>query len=385
MIRRSFAAALTLLIVLVVAQPHDAGALMTLRRGDAPPPFALPDLAGKRVGSEVLTGAPAAVLFWSTWSPRSAEMLDDFARHAAAYAGAGLRIVAINSDGENLSASQRAAIREYAAGRNPPFPVLLDANLKTFAAWGVMAYPTEVVLDAGGRIAYVLPGYPETLRDELEEAIRGALGLASAPQGAPQARSGPQEEAAMLAGLGRRFLALGDLGRARESLVKAAAADPASLEDAIMAARISLALGSVAEAERLARQVSPEVINRGDLRYLLGSLMLFKGDLDAAERTFSALRERLPAEGWGEWGLGLVSLARDDHRTALVSLERAARLQPQNPEAAAFVRRHFRDSCLRQEAFEEEAGFVRLFPELAEVRERYCKVYAPHPAAAAQP
>ena len=86
---------------------------MTLRPGDAPPPFTLADLSGRRVGSDTLAGGASVVLFWSTWSPRSAEMFDDFKRHAAAYAGSGLKIVAINIDGENLGPAQKSAIREY--------------------------------------------------------------------------------------------------------------------------------------------------------------------------------------------------------------------------------------------------------------------------------
>jgi len=370
------------LVAIALLVPTGAGALMDLRPGDVPPAFALPDLAGKRTGSEVLAGSASVVLFWSTWSPRSAEMFDDFKRHAAAYAGKGLKLVAINIDGENLGAAQKGAIREYVAARELPFPVLLDEGLKTFAAWGVMAHPTEVVLDAGGRIAYVLPGYPETLRDELEEAIRKALDIAAPPAVARQALSEAQEEARTQASLGRQFLAKGDPERAREAFRRAAAADETSLDAAIMVARVSLSLGSPVEAEQLARQVSPETINRGDLRYLLGNLILFKGDLDAAERTFHALQERLPAEGWGPWGLGQVALARGDHRGSLSWLEQAARLQPENLEATAFVRRHFRDSCQRQESFEEEAGFVKIFPALAEVKERYCRVFAPRPPAA---
>jgi len=240
-----------------------------------------------------------------------------------------------------------------------------------------MADPTEVVLDAGGRIAYVLPGYPETLRDELEEAIKKVLGMATHPTVATQALSAPQEESLALAGLGRQFLAKGDPERAREAFRRAAAADPTSLVAAIMVARVSLSLGSPVEAEQLLRQDSLEAINRGDLRYLLGSLMLFKGDLGDAERTFRVLQDQLPAEGWGHWGLGLVALARGDHRGALASMEQAARLQPENPEAAAFVWKHFRDSCQRQESFAEEAGFVKIFPALAETKERYCRVFAP--------
>ena len=109
---------------------------MNLRPGDAPPPFALADLSGRRVGSDALAGGAAVVLFWSTWSPRSAEMLDDFKRHAATYAAKGLKVVAINIDGENLGAAQQAAIREYAAARELPFPVLLDEGSEDLLGLG---------------------------------------------------------------------------------------------------------------------------------------------------------------------------------------------------------------------------------------------------------
>jgi Tfp pilus assembly protein PilF/peroxiredoxin len=383
MSRRTTAIVLTALLLTL---PCDAGALMSLRVGDAPPPFELADLAGNRVGSDALAGAPSVVLFWSTWSPRSAEMFDDFTRHAAAHAARGLKIVAINIDGENLGAAQRAAVREYAASRALPFPVLLDEGLKTFAAWGVMAHPTEVVLDAGGRIAYVLPGYPETLREELEAEIGRALGIATAPAAAAAAPVAPQEEAARThASLGRHFLARGDLERAREEFQKAAAADPSSLEASVTVARTALALGSRAEAEHLARQVSPDAINRGDLRFLLGNLMLSKGDLAAAERTFRALHERLPSEGWGAWGLGIVALARGEHREALRLMQQASRMQPQNLEATALMLRHYRDRCQRRLPLPEEEGFVAVFPALAELRERYCRLFAPRPQATEAP
>jgi tetratricopeptide (TPR) repeat protein len=360
---------------------------MNLRPGDAPPPFGLADLAGKRVGSDTLAGAPSVVLFWSTWSPRSAEMFDDFKRHAAAYAGKGLKIVAINIDGENLGAAQKTAIREYAAVRELPFPVLIDEGLATFSSWGVMAHPTEVVLDPGGRIAYVLPGYPLSLREELEDAIRKALGVPVTPQREATTSVGfvPQGMALQHYNLGRQLLAKGDHEKALEAFRRAAVADPAFLDAAVMTARVSLAFGSLAEAEQLARQVSPEVINRGDLRYLLGGLMLAKGDPDAAERAFRGLRERFPQEGWGEWGLGQTALARGDRAGALSRFKEARALQAENPEGEAFVRRYFRDRWLRRESTPEDEAFVSMFPLLGDIRERYRKLFgavdAPAPAA----
>ena len=367
----------TVLALLPLLLPGRAEALMNLRPGDAPPPFVLSDLTGKQVGSEALAGAPSVVLFWSTWSPRSGEMLDDFKRHAAAYGGKGLKIVSINIDGENLGAAQKATIREYAVARDLPFPVLLDEDLRTFSSWGVMAHPTEVVLDAGGRIAYVLPGYPLSLREELEEAIRKALGVPAVPQREATTSVGfvPQGMALQQYNLGRQLLGKGDPEKALEAFRRATNADPGFLEAGVMTAGVSLASGDLGEAERLARQVSPEAINRGDLRYLLGNLMLAKGEKDAAERAFRGLQERLPQEGWGEWGLGQVALARGDYAGALAQFQAARALQAVNPEGESFVRRHFRDRWMRRETVPEEEGFITAFPALGETRERYRKLF----------
>ena len=245
-----------------------------------------------------MAGGASVVLFWSTWSPRSAEMFDDFKRYAAAYAGKGLKIVAINIDGENLGPAQKAAIREYASTRELPFPVLLDEGLRTFSAWGVMAHPTEVVLDDAGRIAYVLPGYPLSLREELEDAIRKALGVPVTPQRETTSSVAYLPQGDGVAALQSRPPAARQ-GRSRGRRSRRSAAlrppTPPFSKPPVMTARVSLAFGSLAEAEQLARQVSPEVINRGDLRYLLGGLMLAKGDLEAAQRAFRGLQEQLSA------------------------------------------------------------------------------------------
>ena len=77
-----------------------------------------------------------------------------------------------------------------------------------------------------------------------------------------------------------------------------------------------------------------------------------------------------------------MALARGDHRARSRCSSRRRALQPENLEAAAFVRRHFRDRCLRRRAVPEEEGFVKIFPALAEIKERYRRVFAPRPPAA---
>jgi tetratricopeptide (TPR) repeat protein len=248
-----------------------------------------------------------------------------------------------------------------------------------------MAHPTEVVLDAAGRIAYVLPGYPLSLREELEVALRRVVGIEAAPRREAPVSVGavPQGMALQHFNLGRRLLAKGDTDKALEAFRRAAAADPAFLDAAIMVARVSLATGDLAAAEQLARQVTPEMVNRGDLRYLLGGIMLARGDTAAAAEAFRELRELLPREGWGEWGLGQTALASGENAAALGLLREARALQPENPEGEAFLRRHFRERWLRRETVPDEDGFVGLFPDLGEMRERFRKLFGAAGSAAA--
>jgi peroxiredoxin Q/BCP len=368
-----FRRAAAFLFLLLACPAAPAGALMSLRPGDAAPAFALPDLSGGSLALGDLAGRPAVVVFFSTWSPRSAEVLEDFKAYHAAYATRGLAIVAIDTDGENLDAARTALVREYVAAHAPPYPVLLDGRLAAFAAWGVEAQPTEVILDAAGRIRYVLAGYPLTLRDELREEIERALGIAAPPpSGATTAAQAPAGMARQHFNLARQLLARGEPERAVEELRRSAEEDPTFFDAALLRARVALALGDLPTAEQFVRRTAPEAVGRGDLRYLLGGIMLRKGELDGAERAFRGLRERSPREGWGAWGLGLVALARGDRAAALADLREARELQPENVEGEAWLRHWVRDRCLRQDAGADDEAIVQLFPALAEIEERYC-------------
>jgi peroxiredoxin len=154
---------------LVSATPAEA--LTGIENDMIPPPFTLPDDNGEEVSLSSFQGSPLAIIFWSTWSPRSKEILEDFREHHSKYSSEGLKIIAINIDGEKLNNLQHNEIREYASSMALPFPILYDDELLTFASYGVMAHPSFVLIDSGGKVAYSLGGYPLSLREELRENI----------------------------------------------------------------------------------------------------------------------------------------------------------------------------------------------------------------------
>jgi tetratricopeptide (TPR) repeat protein len=363
--------------VLCLLTPRAAPALQGVETGRKAPPFSLADASGKTYSLDYLAGSPGAVVFWSTWSPRSAEILEDFREYHRLYAGSGLRIVAVNIDGENLDYRRKTAMLAAAEERDLPFPVLLDEHLEAFVTYGVMAHPSVVVVDREGLIAYSLGGYPLSLREELRDHLLKVLGLYVEPETPVVKAPLPARRVKALRHyrLGLNLQAKGRSGRALEAFDKAVGKDPSFFEPAIMAARVSLSAGDPERAEDLLRRIDAETLNRNDLRFLMGNLLLFKENDDGAEKIFRRLLEKSPGEGWGPWGLGLVSLSRGDVESALEWMVKASSLPPESPEAEAYLRSYLKTAWIRREAPPHEEELVSLFPSLAELRDRYRKMY----------
>jgi tetratricopeptide (TPR) repeat protein len=163
--------------------------------------------------------------------------------------------------------------------------------------------------------------------------------------------------------------------RALAAFRRARERDPSFLDPAVMIARLSLIEGDVEEAESVLRSADPALLNRDDLRFLLGYLMLVKGSEEKAEKAFLNLQRRSPESGWGLWGLGLVALSLDDAGGALEKMEAASALTPRLPEAEARVRTYLVGIWMRGDSAPREEGFLALFPSLTDLRDRYRKLF----------
>ncbi len=381
-LRRGLLAAAWIFFLPCILPAAEAAAMKNLAVGQAAPAFSLGDVEGKAFESSSLAGAPAVVIFWSTWSPRSADMLADAGKIFQELSPKGLKVVAVNVDGENLSADRRREITDYAARMALPFPVLVDDRLAAFAAFGVVAHPSAAVLDAGGRTVYIINGYALSQREEFRDAILKVLGLYVEPE-APKAATAvyvPKGGALQFFNMGRQMMEMGQADKAMDYLNKSMERDPSFMEPFIAAARLSLTEGDLPRGEEMLKKLDPEAINRNDVRFLLGYLMLLKEKPAGAEAIFKSIADKAPAEGLGQWGLGLVALARGDGAAAAL-MEEAAKARPELFEAKAYLRRHFSGIWMKGESAPEEARFIALVPTLGETKERYRKLFSPGPAA----
>jgi len=208
-------------------KPSISAAFKSVQVGQKPPAFALKDLAGKEwKSSEIYPGKITAVVFWATWSPRSAEVIRDLEALRTAIGPDKLQVVTVNCEHPSISSADRQAIAAVAKELGFSGPALVDDGLTAFNDYGAMALPSSLIVGPDGVAAYMLAGYPMTLRAELSDAVRKAAGLPTEAETRPVPEYVPKNHALMYYNLGRQLASKGQEEKALAQLLISVEKDP---------------------------------------------------------------------------------------------------------------------------------------------------------------
>jgi len=184
-----------------------AATLQELQVGGEAPDFRLPSLNGEsRTFAELKGEKLTMVVFWSTWSNKSTQALDDLQQLYSQYRGRGLSVIAINADGQTMSKEGMAAVKAMVADLKLEFPVLVDQQLATFHDFGVIALPSTVILDGERIIKYELSGYPLVGSGEMKNLVVSALEGEHAVAVVPKQGRQPSKSALRLYNMGKTTL-----------------------------------------------------------------------------------------------------------------------------------------------------------------------------------
>jgi len=107
--------------------------------------------------------------FWASWCPPCLREMPSMERLRLKMAGRPLEIVALASaEGPN-------DVKPFLSKMKLGFPILLDADGSNTKRWKVFALPTSFLLDAKGRVRYVLTGPVEWDEGEALRIIESML------------------------------------------------------------------------------------------------------------------------------------------------------------------------------------------------------------------
>ena len=136
----------------VAAAHAGASGFRLLEPGAPAPTFSLKGLDGElhQVGADA--GRPELLFFWSVYCPNCKEAMPGLVDLYRRWAPKGLRVWAVNVDGERFS----NAVRAYVRGMDLPFPVVydrLEGDLLVAAdPLGVTKTPTLYLVGPEGRV-----------------------------------------------------------------------------------------------------------------------------------------------------------------------------------------------------------------------------------------
>jgi Tfp pilus assembly protein PilF/peroxiredoxin len=320
------------LALLWCARPSVSAAFKNVQVSQTPPAFALKDLSGKEWKSaEIYAKGATAVIFWATWSPRSAEVIRDLEALRAKIGPEKVSVVTVNCEHPTISAADRDAIAATAKQLGLTGPVLVDDGLVAFNDYGAMALPSTLVIGADGKVGYILAGYPTTLREELADAVRKAAGLPTEAEQRPVQEYVPKNHALMYYNMGRQLAGKGQDEKAEAQFKTAVEKDPdfkkSRVELGLLYKRTGRNDLALAEFER-AKQIDPK---DPEALYQVAVVSLKAGKFPESQALFTELSAEFPERE--ELALGAAIAAKyqgkvDEYRKGR---EAAAKLYPADP------------------------------------------------------
>lgn len=149
--------------VLCNAGGHAAG--FEARASAPAPALEAQDLKGMPKTLADYRGKVVLLNFWASWCPPCLREMPSMERLRQKMAGRPLEIVALDS------AETAAEVSAYLSKMQLGFPILLDPEGSNTRRWKVFALPTSFLLDAEGKVRYVLTGPTEWDEGEALQVI----------------------------------------------------------------------------------------------------------------------------------------------------------------------------------------------------------------------
>ncbi|HEY9098193.1 MAG TPA: TlpA disulfide reductase family protein [Thiobacillus sp.] len=163
---KQFLAGLAMSLVLTA---HAYAAGFETRAATPAPALKARDMSGAPKTLADYRGKVVLLNFWASWCPPCLREMPSMERLRVKMEGRPLEMVAL------ASAEGPEDVKAFLAKMQLSFPIWLDADGSNTKRWKVFALPTSFLLDAKGRVRYVLTGPTEWDEGEALKIIESML------------------------------------------------------------------------------------------------------------------------------------------------------------------------------------------------------------------
>ena len=149
---------------------HPASAI-DISPGTTAPGFSLKSTDGKAVSLSHYKDSVVILIYWWPDQPRSLLALKDGQDILRQFKDKGVQVIGLTAHTD-----YSGTIKRVLKNNNIDFPVLLDSERQVFGDYGIHVYPSTVLINKRGQVAYTLAGHALTYKKALEGHIRHVLG-----------------------------------------------------------------------------------------------------------------------------------------------------------------------------------------------------------------
>jgi Tfp pilus assembly protein PilF/peroxiredoxin len=297
--------------------------------GTAAPDFSLKDIDGKDTSlSGLLEKKAIVIVFWSTWSRKSAPALKRFEEYYRKYRDRGIQLIGVNVDKQSISAGDLDTVKKVVHELGITFPVLIDRGLKTFHKYNVIAVPSTVVI-VDGKISYELPAFPLVGTEAMFDYLLVLAG--EELQKEVKAQYVPDHKAVANTSLALQLVKKKMYMMAYHLFNKAIETDPKYMLPYFEFARLSMSEGKHQEAEEVLRKALLVESNSAFVVSELGYLLARTGKTEESLQMLEKVVEKdsyAPAYYYYAYALSKAG----DMKGSLDAFDKAVSLNPFEPD-----------------------------------------------------
>lgn len=274
---------------------------------------AMPSFSLKMIDGQLVELSPSeeegvvGVVFFALWSPNSAKVLAEVEKAQTEFSDQGFVAVAVSAEGEQLDANYQQQLTQYITDNNITLPVVLDEGLVTYRAWGIKAIPTTYIVNSKLEVIALLPGAPSSYPDDLRDAIKQGLGIATEAEAVADkgpTRYRPEKALTLQFGMALKTAERGRTSKALRQIDKVVAADPKFTEAKTLQGMLLLTQAEKdVEASHAARAAFEEALALDPtMPHALLGLAHFQMLDGANDKASESIKTALAQEDWGLFG-----------------------------------------------------------------------------------
>jgi peroxiredoxin/predicted negative regulator of RcsB-dependent stress response len=144
---------------------------INVKAGDAAPDFTLSSLQDETVSLSKYRGSIVVLVYFNMEQARSRETIKDIQSLFERYRSRGVQVFGITADD-----GEKESILKMAGKHNFDFPILVDSERNVFGDYGIRVYPSTVIIDKEGNVAYGIPGHSLAYKVQMDGRLRFLLG-----------------------------------------------------------------------------------------------------------------------------------------------------------------------------------------------------------------